>query len=91
MLEEYKVPVTEDDGPALWARCAGCGDTLFNGALEANQRVCPLCGHHFRIDVVERLSLLLLLLVILLSLMVLLLIVVELFLSEMRTLVPQAL
>jgi len=47
-----------DDGPDLWTRCAGCGDTLFNDALEANQLVCPLCGHHFRIDVVERLTLL---------------------------------
>ena len=47
-----------DDGPDLWTRCAGCGDTLFNDALESNQRVCPLCGHHFRIDVVERLTML---------------------------------
>jgi len=52
---KVKATVT-DDGPDLWTRCDGCGDTLFNDALEANQLVCPLCGHHFRIDVVERLT-----------------------------------
>ncbi len=47
-----------DDGPDLWTRCDGCGDTLFNDALDANHLVCPLCGHHFRIGVIGRLRLL---------------------------------
>ena len=45
-----------EDGPDLWTRCDGCGDTLFNDALQTNQWVCPLCGHHFRIGVVDRLT-----------------------------------
>jgi uncharacterized Zn finger protein (UPF0148 family) len=34
----------------LWTRCPDCGKTLFKAELEANQQVCPQCGHHFRID-----------------------------------------
>ena len=34
----------------LWIRCPGCGKILFKAELEANQQVCPHCGHHFRID-----------------------------------------
>ena len=45
------------DGPDLWTRCEGCGETLYNDALDANARVCHNCGHHFRISAVDRLRL----------------------------------
>jgi acetyl-CoA carboxylase carboxyl transferase subunit beta len=40
----------------LWTRCPGCGKTLFKAELEANQQVCPHCGHHFRIDARTRID-----------------------------------
>lgn len=43
------------DGPDLWTRCDGCGETLYNEALDNNARVCSSCGHHFRISAVDRL------------------------------------
>ena len=41
--------------PDLFTKCGSCGEVLFNDVLRANLRVCPKCGHHFRIGVVERL------------------------------------
>ena len=43
----------------LWTRCPSCGKTLFKADLEANQQVCPQCGHHFRIDARTRIETLL--------------------------------
>jgi acetyl-CoA carboxylase carboxyl transferase subunit beta len=40
----------------LWTRCPDCGKTLFKAELEANQQVCPQCGHHFRIDARTRID-----------------------------------
>jgi acetyl-CoA carboxylase carboxyl transferase subunit beta len=40
----------------LWTRCPDCGKTLFKAELEANQQVCPQCGHHFRIDARTRIE-----------------------------------
>src|SRR5271170_6167789 len=34
----------------LWIRCPDCGKILFKAELEANQKVCWHCDHHFRID-----------------------------------------
>jgi acetyl-CoA carboxylase carboxyl transferase subunit beta len=34
----------------LWTRCPDCGKILFKAELEANEQVCPHCGHHFRIE-----------------------------------------
>jgi acetyl-CoA carboxylase carboxyl transferase subunit beta len=33
----------------LWVNCPSCEKMIFHRDLEANQRVCPHCGHHFRI------------------------------------------
>ena len=33
----------------LWINCASCEKMIFHRDLEANQRVCPHCGHHFRV------------------------------------------
>jgi len=33
----------------LWVRCDDCREVLFARELERTLRVCPKCGHHFRI------------------------------------------
>ena len=33
----------------LWTKCPGCTEMLFNKQLDKSLRVCPHCGHHFRI------------------------------------------
>ncbi len=43
----------------LWTRCPDCEEMLYNKQLEKNQRICPRCGHHFRLRVDARLALLL--------------------------------
>jgi acetyl-CoA carboxylase carboxyl transferase subunit beta len=40
----------------LWVRCPGCSQIIFKAELEANQQVCPKCGHHFRIDARTRIE-----------------------------------
>lgn len=40
----------------LWVRCEGCREVIFKADLEANLRVCPKCGHHFRIDARSRID-----------------------------------
>ena len=51
-------PAGADDTPELWTRCSGCGETLFKDSLAQAARVCPACGHHFRLGARERLELL---------------------------------
>jgi acetyl-CoA carboxylase carboxyl transferase beta subunit len=48
-----------DFPPDLWTRCPGCGEMLYNKQLERNARICPRCGHHFRLRADARLRLLL--------------------------------
>ncbi len=43
----------------LWTRCPGCQEMLYNKQLDKNQRVCPKCGHHFRLRADMRLTMLL--------------------------------
>jgi acetyl-CoA carboxylase carboxyl transferase subunit beta len=43
----------------LWVKCDGCKEIIYNKELERNLRICPKCGHHFRIDAPARLQLLL--------------------------------
>jgi acetyl-CoA carboxylase carboxyl transferase subunit beta len=40
----------------LWVRCPGCSQIIFKAELDANQQVCPKCGHHFRIDARTRIE-----------------------------------
>jgi acetyl-CoA carboxylase carboxyl transferase subunit beta len=42
-----------------WTKCPSCDAQVFNRQLERNQRICPTCGHHFRMSVGERIDLLL--------------------------------
>jgi acetyl-CoA carboxylase carboxyl transferase subunit beta len=34
----------------LWHQCPACERMIFHRDLEANQRVCPHCAHHMRVD-----------------------------------------
>jgi acetyl-CoA carboxylase carboxyl transferase subunit beta len=43
----------------LWQKCEACRQIIWKKDLEHNSSVCPKCGHHFRIDAVTRLKLLL--------------------------------
>ena len=43
----------------LWVKCEGCREVIYAKELERNRRICPKCGHHFRIDSNERIRLLL--------------------------------
>ncbi len=43
----------------LWVRCDGCREIVYAKELERHHRICPKCGHHFRIDPPARISLLL--------------------------------
>jgi acetyl-CoA carboxylase carboxyl transferase subunit beta len=47
-------------GPTdAWTKCPSCEQQVFNKQLERNLRVCPHCGHHFRMGIGERIELLL--------------------------------
>ena len=43
----------------LWTSCPSCSEVVYNKQLEKNLRVCPRCGHHFRLRVDARLGYLL--------------------------------
>jgi acetyl-CoA carboxylase carboxyl transferase subunit beta len=45
--------------PDLWTKCPSCEEMLFNKQLDKVLRVCPSCGHHFRLAADARLELLL--------------------------------
>jgi acetyl-CoA carboxylase carboxyl transferase subunit beta len=42
----------------VWEKCEGCGAALYVRRLDENLRVCPECGHHFRIGAQEYVDLL---------------------------------
>jgi acetyl-CoA carboxylase carboxyl transferase subunit beta len=42
----------------LWDKCRNCEKMIFHRDLEANQRVCPHCGHHMRLPAKRRMELL---------------------------------
>jgi acetyl-CoA carboxylase carboxyl transferase subunit beta len=55
-----KFPLRRRDGPAdAWTKCPSCDAQTFNRQLERNLRVCPTCGHHFRMSIGQRIELLL--------------------------------
>jgi acetyl-CoA carboxylase carboxyl transferase subunit beta len=44
--------------PDLWTKCPSCSEMLFNKQLDKVLRVCPSCGHHFRLSAEARLAML---------------------------------
>ncbi|MEM7586851.1 MAG: acetyl-CoA carboxylase, carboxyltransferase subunit beta [Acidobacteriota bacterium] len=43
----------------LWLKCQGCKEIIYSKELKRSLKVCPKCPHHFRIDIHERIRLLL--------------------------------
>ena len=43
----------------LWQKCPACAQMIFHRDLDKNLRVCQHCGHHLRLGVTERLTMLL--------------------------------
>ncbi len=41
----------------VWIKCEGCSAVLFSRELERNQKVCPKCGYHSRLNARERIEL----------------------------------
>ena len=42
----------------LWEKCPKCEQMIFHRELDANLRVCPHCGYHFRVGWKRRLEML---------------------------------
>ena len=40
----------------IWVKCERCGATLYEADLEANERVCTNCNHHFRMSTEARIA-----------------------------------
>lgn len=40
----------------MWIKCPDCGELIYARELERNAKVCPKCGHHFRISARERIA-----------------------------------
>jgi len=40
----------------IWTKCERCAATLYEADLEANQRVCTSCDHHFRVPTEARIA-----------------------------------
>jgi acetyl-CoA carboxylase carboxyl transferase subunit beta len=55
-----KFPFSRRSAPSdTWTKCPSCDAQVFNRQLERNLRICPSCGHHFRMSVGERIDMLL--------------------------------
>jgi acetyl-CoA carboxylase carboxyl transferase subunit beta len=52
-------PRRDDYPPDLWTKCPSCSQMLFNKQLDKADRVCPNCGHHFRLAALARLAMIL--------------------------------
>jgi len=44
--------------PDLWTKCPSCEEMQFNKRLDKVLRICPNCGHHFRLSAPARIELL---------------------------------
>jgi acetyl-CoA carboxylase carboxyl transferase subunit beta len=42
----------------VWSKCAACRHIVYQGELQANQMVCPHCGHHFELTAWDRVAML---------------------------------
>jgi acetyl-CoA carboxylase carboxyl transferase subunit beta len=40
----------------LWVKCYKCNQAIFNKDLDANLKVCPKCGYHFKLSAAERIK-----------------------------------
>jgi acetyl-CoA carboxylase carboxyl transferase subunit beta len=54
-----KFPFSRRAAPSdAWTKCPSCDAQVFNKQLERSLRLCPSCGHHFRMSIGERIDLL---------------------------------
>jgi acetyl-CoA carboxylase carboxyl transferase subunit beta len=42
----------------IWMKCPSCNQVTYRAEVEENHMVCPMCGHHYRIDARQRIYLL---------------------------------
>ncbi len=49
-------PRRDASAPDLWTKCPSCAEMHFNRQLDKAHRVCPACGHHFRLSAAARLD-----------------------------------
>lgn len=49
-------PIPSMDQEGMWEKCPTCSSILYADDLDANERVCMKCGHHFRLGAHERLA-----------------------------------
>jgi acetyl-CoA carboxylase carboxyl transferase subunit beta len=55
-----KFPFSRRAAPTdAWTKCPSCDAQVFNRQLERGLRLCPSCGHHFRMSIGERIDMLL--------------------------------
>ncbi len=54
LKDEDKTVRTE----GLWTKCEGCNAAIWKKDVDANEKVCPKCGHHFKVTAQERLQML---------------------------------
>ncbi|MBV8117492.1 MAG: acetyl-CoA carboxylase carboxyltransferase subunit beta [Candidatus Eremiobacteraeota bacterium] len=57
-LRRRRSAADESEDAALWTKCPGCGELLYRRDLAANSWVCPRCGYHFRMNALDRISML---------------------------------
>lgn len=52
--KKFKQQKKKDIPGGLWTKCGGCGEIIYNKALQENLKVCPKCDYHFVIGARER-------------------------------------
>jgi acetyl-CoA carboxylase carboxyl transferase subunit beta len=57
IVKPQSAAVESEAGQSQWTKCV-CGGIIYAKDLDANRKVCPACGHHFRMALEERISLL---------------------------------
>lgn len=56
-LPAYEKPPTPNIPNGMWIKCNTCDQIVYKKDLEENKKVCPHCGHHFRMTARERIDL----------------------------------
>jgi acetyl-CoA carboxylase carboxyl transferase subunit beta len=56
---KHAKPDKDDIPDDLWIKCAHCKELIYSKEFENNKKVCPKCGHHFRLGAYERVNVLL--------------------------------